>query len=136
MISFRATEKMDSDRITEWIRRDLDHAGQMSADWWSEGTVLSSCVEDGKGPVLYIRLDSEGLGLRLNIQFAPEDLVTKSRTAKTILKGMPVLAEEMKKRGAKAIVFESTANPLIKFMNRMGFEYWKDNDYVLSLSEE
>lgn len=133
---FRETQPDDSERISDWIQRDLNHAGKMSSDWWLEGSVLSCCVEDNDGPVLYLRLDSEGSAVRLHIQFAPTEVVPKMRTAKAIMRGFPKLAEVMKEQGAKAILFESESNPLIKFMNKMGFDYWKDNDYVLLLSEE
>lgn len=135
MINFRPIKSTDTEILTDWIERDLDHAGRMSAEWWSEGSVLSCSVDDIKGPVLFLRLDGERAHVRMHIQFAPEDVVSKIRTAKAILEGIPVLAELMDEHEATKIVFESTNDQLVKFMNRMGFKYWKDDDYALVLRE-
>ena len=137
MLNFRATVEDDAKQIADWIESDPDHTGRMTSDFWiSKDCVLTACVQDSDGPVLYVRVDPLIYQVRLHIQFAPECIVSKLRVAKAILKGFPALAKVMKDMGKTGIVFESSKESLIRFMSRLGFGYLNNDDYLLDFSEE
>ena len=125
----------DLDQIREWIAEDVDHQNRMSADWWLTGQdcLAAFCVNDDKGPTMYIRLDAEGDLARIHIQFGPESEVSRMRTAKSLLRIFPCITTLMQNQHFKGIVFKSTNVKLIKFFDRLGFKHLKDNDYLLVL---
>jgi len=130
MIRFTATLVDDLPEIQRWIDADADHAGKMEAPWWRGGDVLNCCAEDEHGPVMYLRIDKEKDKVRMHIQFAPTNEVSKLRVAGAFIEGLPRMILSMKKLGFSAIVYESTSQSLIRFMWRMHFVPLGENQYL------
>lgn len=124
--------EQDYDTITRWIEADIFHFGKMDANWWlpRPDALYSFCVEDDKGAVLFIRIDKEQDIFRFHMQFPPTEEIGKLRVAKTLLKIFNPLIDEFK-QGGKGIVFQSTNDPLIKFMIKKGFQPVGNDDYLL-----
>jgi hypothetical protein len=139
MIKFTPAIVDDIAEIAEWINLDGDHQNKgIPANWWLTGNdcITAGCIEDQSGPVMYLRIDAEGDFVRGHIQFGPESRVSKKRTALVLLEGLPAVALEMKKKGFKGILFESTCPSLIAFMNKLKFNRVTDtNDYLLLFEE-
>jgi len=130
LIQFLPTSTDDLPQLTEWIALDPDHAGKMAAAWWMQGQILSCRVEDGMGPVMYLRIDREGMMARLHIQFGP---VAKSRIARAFIDGIPRMKSMLVGSHYTAMIFESVSESLISFMGQMGFLCYEGNDYVMKL---
>jgi hypothetical protein len=93
--------------------------------------LLSYCVEDDGGPVCYVRLDADGDFLRAFIQFAPEKIVSKNRTADAIIKAVyPSMEKYGKEHGFVGLIFFSKSESLIKFTKQLGFVPNGNDDYV------
>ncbi len=139
MAELRPTMETDIPKINEWISSDPWHKDDKhSAEWLlTGGGKLSFCLSDDIGPLCFVRLDEEGEMLRLATQFGPEDEVSKSRLVAGLLSmGIPAIIEFGKVKGYKGIVFESTSESLIAFMNRLGFfKAAGENDYALTFEE-
>lgn len=139
MIKFTPAIVDDIAEIAEWISADPDHQNKnIPANWFLTGNdcILSTCIEDKSGPVMYLRIDTENDRARLHVQFAPPNQVSKIRTAKVLLEALPVVNLEMKKKGFKGLLFESTCPSLIAFMNKLKFDHVVDtNDYLLLFEE-
>ncbi len=136
----RPTTKQDVPKIEEWIAVDPFHKDEIkhSAEWLLTGNgALAFCVTDAQGPLCYVRLDAEDNMLRLATQFAPENQVSKKRLVTGLLSvGIPAIIEFGKNKGYKGIVFESTSEPLIAFMQQQGFfKAAGENDYALTFEE-
>lgn len=131
-MKFRSSDQQDYNRIAEWIDRDIFHFGKMTPEYWlpCPEALYSFCLEDDQGPVLYLRVDKEGDLFRFHMQFAPEEQVSRLRTAKALFKIFDPLVSEFKKEG-KGIIFKSTNDPLIRFMERKGFVSCGNDDYLL-----
>lgn len=136
MIRFDEIIPDDLPQIGEWIEAEPDHKGKMTPLWWMQGTVLSCCAEDDRGPVMYLRIDREGDWARLHIQFGPQHQVSKLRVAGAFIEGIPRMADTMANYGFKALVFASTSDSLIGFMRKMGFVPSGGCDYLRSSSHE
>jgi len=93
-------------------------------------------VYDDIGPVLFFRLDIEGENIRLNCQFGPEDEVSRKRQASAICEVFPKLVDLTSIPEAKGIVFYSVSSDLISFMKKMGFEDWKENEFIFKFQME
>src|SRR4029077_1466388 len=141
MIKMTPTIADDQPQINDWMLKDPYHCRLVDVSekgWWLTGcdSLLAGCIEDSSGPVVYFRLDKvQDKLVRMHIQFAPLEQVSKSRTARVILQALPVFQELATQNGAEGFVFESVSEPLIKFMGVLGFKLEKDNDYVLMFGE-
>lgn len=130
MIEFVCIEPGDLAQIQRWIDSDQDHRGKMDAMWWTESNLLNCRVKDEHGSVMYLRVDEEQEKVRLHIQFAPQNEVSKMRVAAAFIDGFPRMLQTIKNMGYAGIVFESTSSSLIHFMRRMGFEPCGGQDYL------
>jgi hypothetical protein len=128
MDDFKLRPVVEEDRplLQQWIAEDEDHKGTTTPDFWLSGDSLSHVYEDGKGPVLFVKMSKI---LRLDIQF---DCRAKMRNARMILKGFPALAENAKQAGFREIVFCSKSSGLTGFLKRtFGFGHEKDEFRVI-----
>lgn len=124
MITFNPSTEQDITQIKLWAFQDIDPDHQeFPAEWWLTGTdsIVAFRLDDSTGAICYVRMNDEAPFARLNTQFAPESEVSKKRLITGLLEGFPILAELMRQKGFKGIVFESTSRSLIKFMSSFGF---------------
>ncbi len=129
----------DLEQIKEWVEKDPFHKNQNQPAWWLTGQgLLSFCVQDSKGPVVYVRLDKQDDMLRLNCQFAPEEEVSKLRVMKALIWTFPQMVHVIKQNKLKGFVYKSVNQPLIDFM-QLKFSFTptgNDNDYWLPIEEK
>lgn len=135
-----ATTEVHLPQIQEWIDADPYHKDEdLHTPGWllTGGGELAFCVADSDGPLCFVRLDAEGDMLRLATQFAPESEVSKKRLVMGLVStGIPAIIQFGKDKGFKGIVFESTSESLIGFMNKQGFFKVSGDDYALTFGEE
>jgi hypothetical protein len=144
MIKFSPTLIDDRLQLLEWIQAESTHRDLVDLGdpfWWFTGQdcLVAGCIEDEHGPVLYFRLDRDGEFVRICVQFAPEDQVSKIRVIKTLSKAMIAWTFLAKEKGAEGLVFDSINPSLVKFMKRkFNFVDRADaiNDYVLWFEEK
>lgn len=135
-MKFTPTIIDDLPQISEWAAADPFHQNQNVPSWWLSGTCwLAACFEDNKGPVVYIKVE-EGDYYRLHCQFAPSEIVSKRRLIVSMLKGLPILLEQIGETKAKGVVFQSTNPSLIKFLSSLNFQPSENDDYVLRFERE
>lgn len=134
MIKFTATIADDIPQIQRWIDADDDHREKMDGKWWLQGSVLNCCAEDKAGPVMYLRIDRESDRVRLHIQFAPTNEVSRIRVAGAFIDGLPRMLSTMKGMGFRELVFESCSKPLVAFMSRFGFRAISEREFVRPLT--
>lgn len=127
----------DIEQLTEWIKHDPYHKDCLDPSWWLTGEgVLSYCLQDSKGPTMYVRLDIDGRALRLHTQFAPLSEVSKLRVVKSLMWALPRMRPVAAQNGCNAFVFKSTSLDLIGFMERkFGFVSIGGSDYSLPIDE-
>lgn len=141
MIKFSATSFEDQDRILDWATADPYHSSQAlisGPGWWLTGSqcLMAARIDDSQGPVFYSRLDDEVDFVRLHIQFAPQEVVSRGRVAKAIIEALPMWETYAKTQGKQGIVFESISATLIVFGEKLGFErIGQSDDYVLRFQE-
>lgn len=129
---FTNTTIDDIPQIQDWIQTDPYHVEQDLPDWWITGNgFLSGCVEDDSGPVFYFRIDKEDDYARLNIQFGPSDRVSKRRVATALTATFPTVKQLVAKEGFDGLVYKSTSQSLIQFVESLGFVHRGDHDFVL-----
>jgi hypothetical protein len=135
-MKFTTSELDDISQIQEWTLADPYHSEQKNPAWWisGNGSFLSGCVEDDFGRVLYFRLDEEGSLVRLNVQFAPEEVVSKKRVAMTLMKAFPKIVSLVREQ-FEGLIYASTSPNLIKFLSSLGFQSM-DEDYVLKFEDK
>jgi len=143
MINFTPTLKDDEPQILEWTKADPYHfrgADTSSPSWWITGSdcLVACCIDDESGPVLYFRLDKEGEFVRMHVQFAPIDQVSKRRVISSISQAMPALQVMAQQNGGKGFVFQSVSSLLIRFMGHLGFKPRPnfEDDYLLLFEEK
>jgi hypothetical protein len=141
MIKLTTTTINDLEQIREWIAADPWHNTDAKANpefLLTGGGELAFCLQDDKGPLCYLRLDAEGDMLRLAIQFAPEDQVSKRRLIIGLIKmGIPAMVLFGKNNGYKGIVFWSINPALIAFGDKQGFKPTEvENDFALVFEAE
>jgi hypothetical protein len=140
MIRLLPVTREDLPQIEEWIRQDEWHRDDpkfIAEEMLTPNGLLSFCLDDEKGPVCFIRLNSDGDRVRLVIQFAPESEVSKRRLITGLIRGgIPAMKSFAKQKGYKGLVFESVNPSLILFGIRQGFTLDKGNDYVLQFNLE
>jgi hypothetical protein len=139
MVELTSTLPANLDRIKEWIAVDPWHKDDPT--FLAEGLLtgqglLSFCVADSEGPLCFVRLDAEGDMVRFATQFGPEAEVSKRRLITGLLStGIPALIAFAKDKGYKGLVFETTNESLINFMDKQGFKTAGNNDYALVFKE-
>ena len=138
MINFTPTLPDDEPQILEWIKADVYHflgADTSSPSWWITGSdcLVACCIDDESGPVLYFRLDKEGEFVRMHVQFAPLNEVSKRRVISSISQAMPALRVMAQQNEGKGFVFQSQSPLLIRFMGHLGFKSRPnfEDDYLL-----
>lgn len=131
-----ATTVEDIPMIARWIAADPDHRddARSSPEFLLTGLgALAFKVVDDKGPLFFTRLDVEGDMLRLATQFGPPEEVSKNRLVTALLStGIPAIINFAKRGKYRGIVFESTTESLIKFMDKQGFKPAGGDDYALT----
>lgn len=129
-MEFSPSTENDVEQLTEWIQADPYHKDCLNPHWWltgTEGSLLAFCLTDGKGPLTYVRLDSEYGYVRIHTQFAPESVVSKRRLVVGMIGAINKLKEYYQDH--KGLVFKSVSPNLIDFMGRLGFVSVGNNDY-------
>jgi hypothetical protein len=138
-MKFETSTEQDIEQLQRWIDADLYHKNLFVPTWWltgAEGSVLAFRFDDADGAVFYARIDKGNQFCRLYIQFGPQQEVSKSRAAKSLLKVIPVMVEYCKKQGSEGIIFNSTSVTLIEFGKRaFGFQPVDSNDFLLRFQE-
>jgi hypothetical protein len=143
VIKFVTTIADDQPQIDEWMKADPYHFKNVDAaarGWWltgAEGSMLAGGINDESGPVLYYRFDKEGDLARMHCQFPPPEQVEKRRIAQAISDALVVVGVKFQQDGLKGIIYESTSESLIRFMNKLGFKPCLEsiNDFVLLFEE-
>ena len=126
----------DIEQLTEWILADCYHKDCLDPKWWltgHEGALTCFCLQDDKGPTMYVRLDKEEDLIRIHIQFGPEGEVSKSRVVKSIIKALPAVKEYAKGQGFKGFIYRSTSESLISFLQmKFAFVPVGGDDYQMN----
>lgn len=139
MMKFSPSTLDDIEQLTEWIAHDPYHFHLGQPEWWlsgTEGSLLSFCLSDNRGPITYVRLDAEGEYVRIHTQFAPEIEVSKRRVVVGVIWAVRCLIELYKSEGKKGLVFNSVSPSLIGFMDKhLGFKSVGSDDYRLDFEE-
>jgi hypothetical protein len=133
-MKFSPSTEQDTEQLSEWIKADIDLPHRnVSPSWWLTGNgVLSYCLQDFKGPTMYVRLDKDKDMMRLHCQFAPVSEVSRMRVARSLLFALPRMREIAKKNNLKGFVYTSTNSDLICFMQTcFGFIPFGNDDYHL-----
>lgn len=134
------TESIESDieQLSLWIQNDPYHMDCLNPYWWLTGQgLLSYCLQDAKGPTMYVRLDVEDNLLRLHTQFAPESEVSKLRVVKSLLWALPKMQQIACENNLKGFIYKSSSESLIKFMkNKFGFIPAGSDDYQMLFEVE
>jgi len=135
MIKFTASTLDDVEQIKEWTLHDPYHFHQDQPEWWlteAEGSLLAFCLMDDRGPLTYVRLDTEGEYVRIHTQFAPEAVVSKRRLVVGMIGAINMLISLFSGEGRKGLIFNSVNPSLISFMDKkFGFKSVGENDYRL-----
>jgi hypothetical protein len=137
MVDVVSTLQSDLPQIADWVRQDPfhcdDEAWKNVEGMLTGSGLLSFCLRDSIGPVIFMRFDKEGELMRIAAQFGPEEEVSRRRTAVALIKvGLPLMKLCAKKNGLKGLVFESTSETLIAFMIKQGFKAIGNSDYALA----
>lgn len=137
-MKFTESTENDIGQLSEWIKSDPYHKDSLDPLWWLTGNgLLSYCLQDSKGPTMYVRLDRDNDLLRLHCQFSPESEVSKLRAIKSIIWAIPKMEELAKREQLKGLVFKSINPLLIDFMFRkFSFVSMGNDDFVLHFEQE
>jgi hypothetical protein len=141
MINAVPTLRNDLNQLQDWIRQDPFHCDD---ETWenSEGMLtgnglLAFKLVDEKGALCFVRLDAEGELVRITIQFALENEVSKRRLVVGLVKlGIPMMVKAAKNKGFKGLVFRSVSESLIKFGIKQGFKAIGNDDYAMAFEEQ
>ncbi len=139
MIKLTETTQSDVEQIREWLAADPWHKDdpQNIPELMTTGNgLLSYCLQDDKGPIAYVKLtDDDGL-VRIAMQFASEDVVSKRRLTIGLARvGIPMIKEFALQNGFKGMVYESVSSKLISFCEKLGFKSVGNNDYAVIFGE-
>ncbi len=111
-IAIRLAGPSDYPTLASMLAADADHAGTAPEFFFEPGSDLY-CVEDERGPVLYLRLSR---ALRIDVQFRPGSSAgDRMRTARVLAQGMPWLERQARDAGFKELIFTSLTRRLIRF---------------------
>jgi len=124
MIKRTLTED-DKKLLAEWIAAEPAHVNSMPEFYYEAGS-KSVMYEDSEGPVCVVRYTPI---LRLDMDFAPG--IDKTRIKEAMKTELPEIAEQAKMQNFKELVFDSIAEPLIRFCQRLGFVTCPDYRKVL-----
>jgi len=125
--------EQDVEQLTEWIKADEYHKDVLNPHWWLTGNgLLSFRLEDSKGVAMYVRLDRDEDLLRMNFQFAPPEVVSKMRVARTLLWIVPKMRVIADQNQLKGLIFRSRSPNLVTF-GQVAFSFVpvENNDYKL-----
>src|ERR1700733_3397906 len=92
--------------------------------------LLSYRLDDAWSTLCYVRVNEEPDYLRLHTQFAPRDLVSRSRIVAGMLFAIPMMTELAAVMGKSGLVTESVSPNLIRCLQRLGFDSVGNNDYI------
>lgn len=117
MVTDRLMEDTDLLLLGLSLSKDEHHVGT-EPEFFTEPGTLTKVYESDGVPVLFVR---GAPILRLDIQFVSNEDGRKN--IKTMLEGLPPLAQKARENGFKEIVF-NTSSPLLKAfcIKRLGFE--------------
>jgi len=120
--------------IASWIKRDPEHAGKVTAEFFTQSDTrnpgnLTYAWEDEQGQTLfYVKVENVA---RVHIQFNPD--APKASNAKGLELGYRWLMHGLRERGYRELIFESTYAPLIRYCRRVfGFRR-READYSKGL---
>ena len=137
MIEFVRTDRYPFELLDSWLKADPYHQDSNLSYWKPNGKEILACwIKDKIGPTMYLKLDTEARLVRMHVQFAPEAEVSKSRVARTILQAWPRIVSLVNIPDVEGVAFESVSPELVRFMYRMGFREWKEQDYLYSFREK
>jgi len=138
MLRIITTEKTDLGQIREWMKEDPWHShlpNQTAEELLTGAGLLCFCIQDDKGPIVFVRFDKdddENL-LRISTQFAPESEVSKRRLVVSLTRSLvPMIIKFGKDNKFDGAVYESVSSKLIEFMSKFGFRPAGNNDYMLA----
>lgn len=127
----------DIPQIEAWVAADPWHKNLGTEFWLTGASCFLACkIQDDGGDAAYARIEHEGEGFRLHIQFAPESVVSKRRVITTGIAFMRMLVLLAKQNNKNFIVSASESPKLIGFMRRIGFKKDQLNDFVLQVPKE
>lgn len=139
-IRITETKPKDVKRIREWLSVDpwhKDDSRNVPELMVTGNGLLSFCLRDDEGPLVYVKLTEDGDLIRIAMQFAPESIVSRKRLAIGLSEvGIPVMKIFAEHRKYKGLVFESVSPTLIAFGDRYGFKSVGNNDYALIFEEK
>ena len=140
MIRLTETTQSDVEQIREWLAADSWHKDDSRnvPELMTTGNgLLSYCLQDDKGPLAYFKLTEEGELVRIAIQFASEEIVSKRRLIVGLTRvGVPAMKMFALGNGFKGLVFESISPTLIAFGERQGFKSVDNDNYALLFGED
>ena len=122
--------KYDLPQLNSWIGADDWHRGK-DPEFWLTGAecLFAARVMDNKGAVAYLRVDEENDDYRIHGQFAPEQEVSKMRTAKAIVDVINTMKQLAISNSRKYLIIQSTNAPLIAFLSRLEFKPYENDEY-------
>jgi hypothetical protein len=129
----RKAEEADREKLNQFIAADPDHAGKSQAQFWIdqgagvESIVFNDGTEEKRGDTdIFVRLT---MVARIDVQFPPnEERGARMAIGQLMKQGMPWLMAELKKRGIREVIFDSTSPGLVATCRRFGFA-GKPNEY-------
>jgi len=140
MIKMTETAQSDVGQIREWLAADPWHKedSRNAPELMITGNgLLSYCLQDDKGPLAYIKLTGDDGLVRIAMQFAPPDVVSKRRLTIGLARvGIPMIKIFAIQNGYKGIVYESTSPKLIAFCEKLGFRSVGNDDYAVLFGED
>ena len=101
--------------VEDWVRAEPTH-GNNTFEWYSEPGARTVVVEDEAGPVIVAKFTPI---LQMDTDFLPE--ADPKRVARAIIEGLTEMEKQAKARGFRQISFESVAEKLIAFCERLGY---------------
>lgn len=133
-MNFEPSTIEQAGELLGWITADPYHKDCLDPFWWLTGQgFLSYKIKDDEGTTMYVRTEKEDDLLRLHVQFAPEKEVNKKRVVESMLWAIPKMELLAKHEGLKGLVYKSTNPPLIRFLERRGFQAVGNNDHLLGI---
>ncbi len=141
MIKITETTPQDVEQIKEWLAADpwhVDDPRNMPELMVTGQGLMSFCIQDDIGPVMYMKFTDDGDNMRVGVQFAPPEIVSKRRVALSLIKvGFPLMKGYGQGLGKKGVVFESFNPALTEFCGKNGFMNVEgSNDFRYVIEEQ
>ena len=111
----RLLNENDRPMVEDWVRAEPTHGNNTFA-WYSEPGTRTVVVEDEAGPVIVAKFTPI---LQMDTDFLPE--ADPKRVARAIIEGLTEMEKQAKQQGFRQISFESVAEKLIAFCERLGY---------------